>query len=68
MTTFGNDGMNADPTKGAQSSLPLFVYQRIRAAQPAQIARGWAGALVLIALVLVLFTLARLLGRARKVS
>ncbi len=66
MTAFGTDSVNTDPTTGAQSALPLFVYQRIRNAVPVQVARGWAGALVLIILVLTLFTLARLLGRARK--
>jgi phosphate transport system permease protein len=66
MTAFGADGVNTDPTKGAQSALPLFIYQRVRNAVPSQVARGWAAALVLIALVLILFTLARLIGRLRK--
>jgi phosphate transport system permease protein len=62
MTAFGTDGVNADPTTGAQSSLPLFVYGRVRNSLPSEVARGWAGALVLIVLVLVLFTLARAVG------
>ena len=67
MTAFGSDAMNANPLQNPQSSLPLFAFQRVRAALPTQIARGWAGALVLIVLVLSLFTLARAVtARSRK--
>jgi phosphate transport system permease protein len=67
MTAFGSDSVNASPLDGAQSELPLFTFQRVRNAVPTQVARGWAGALVLILVVLVLFTLARTLGaRDRK--
>jgi phosphate transport system permease protein len=67
MTAFGSDSVNANPFEGPQSSLPLFAFQRVRAALPTQIARGWAGALVLIVLVLALFTLARAVAaRGRK--
>jgi len=46
---------------------PARPVQRVRNAVPAQIARGWAGALVLIALVLILFTIARAVAaRSRK--
>ncbi|MGH9004826.1 MAG: phosphate ABC transporter, permease protein PstA, partial [Acidimicrobiia bacterium] len=62
MTSFGSDSVNTNPLEGPQSSLPLFAFQRVRAALPTQIARGWAGALVLIVLVLSLFTLARAAG------
>ena len=68
MTAFGTDSVNTDPTSGPQSALPLFVYQRVRNAVPAQVAKGWTGALVLILLVLTLFTLARLVGRTRKAA
>jgi phosphate transport system permease protein len=66
-TAFGADTVNTNPLHGAQSALPLFAFQRVRNAVPAQIARGWAGALVLIALVLILFTIARAVAaRGRK--
>lgn len=60
MTALGSDGMNANPFEGQQSSLPLFVFKLIRNPLEGQVTRAWAGALVLIALVLVLFTVARL--------
>jgi len=67
MTSFGSDSTNTNPLHGAQSSLPLFAFQRVRAALPTQIARGWAGALVLITIVITLFTIARAIAaRGRK--
>lgn len=62
MTSFGNSAMNANPLGGPQSSLPLFVYTLIRNPFAEQQTRAWAGALVLIVLVLVLFTAARIIG------
>ncbi|HVM08225.1 MAG TPA: phosphate ABC transporter permease PstA [Acidimicrobiales bacterium] len=60
MTALGSDGMNTNPFEGQQSSLPLFVFKLIRNPLEGQVTRAWAGALVLIAIVLVLFTVARL--------
>jgi phosphate transport system permease protein len=54
--------MNANPFSGPQAALPLFVFQQIRQPQVALQQRAWAGALVLILLVLGLFTLARFYG------
>lgn len=69
MTAFGADQVNANPLEGAQSALPLFAFQRVRNALESEVQRGWAAALVLILLVLVLFTVARVLAaRARKVA
>jgi phosphate transport system permease protein len=66
-TAFGSDSVNTNPFEGQQSALPLFAFQRVRNAVEAQIVRGWAGALVLIALVLILFTIARAVAaRGRK--
>jgi len=62
MTSFGNSAMNTNPLNGSQSSLPIFVYNLIRNPFAAQQSRAWGGALVLITLVLILFTLARIIG------
>src|SRR5260370_2187487 len=65
MTAFGASILNLNPFKEAQSSLPLMIYSLIRSPQQAQADRAWTEAFVLIALVLALFTLARILaGRA----
>ena len=54
--------MNLNPTKGPMVSLPLAAFQLVRAPLPAQVARGFATAAVLMILVLILFTLARVVG------
>jgi len=64
-TAFGYDLMNANPTDGAQESLPLFVYRNIRKPDAAAVERGFAGALVLMLIVIGLFALARFIGRDR---
>jgi phosphate transport system permease protein len=64
-TAFGFDLMNANPFKGPQESLPLFVYRNIRKPDQSAIDRGFAGALVLMLLVVGLFALARFIGRDR---
>jgi phosphate transport system permease protein len=64
-TAFGYDLMNANPFSGPQDSLPLFVYKNIRKPAEASIQRGFAGALVLMMIVLSLFVIARIIGRDR---
>ncbi len=64
MTGFGADQVNSAQTfSEPQSALPLFVFQQVTNSQGAAVERAWTGAFVLIALVLVLFTLARFIGR-----
>lgn len=67
LTALGTSLINNNPFQGPQSSLPLFIWQLIRSSDGGQQQRAWAGALALIVLVLVLFTLARVLGRQRRV-
>lgn len=64
-TAFGNNLMNANPLDGPQESLPLFVYRFIREPLPSSVERGFAGALVLLVLILALFAIARYIGRDR---
>ena len=51
-TAFGYNLMNANPFKGPQESLPLFIYRFIREPLDSSIQRGFAGALVAHALIL----------------
>ncbi|GGJ12716.1 phosphate ABC transporter permease PstA [Streptomyces brasiliensis] len=62
LTSGINTGLNADPTNGPQLSLPLATFDLVRSPQPAYIARGFGSAALLMALVLLLFVLARVLG------
>ena len=64
-TSFGYDLMNRSPFRGAQESLPLFIFRNIRKPDPAAISRAYTGALVLMLTVLALFALARYIGRDR---
>ncbi|MBI4935310.1 MAG: phosphate ABC transporter permease PstA [Actinobacteria bacterium] len=54
--------MNLNPLKDPMVSLPLAAYELVRSPQETLIARGFGTAAVLMVLVLVLFTLARIVG------
>ncbi|MER5400090.1 phosphate ABC transporter permease PstA [Streptomyces sp. NPDC002599] len=54
--------LNADPTSGPMVSLPLAVFNFVKSPEPTMIARGFGAAAVLMALVLVLFVVARVIG------
>ena len=62
MTSFGSSVMNANPFKDAQASLPIFIFRNISFPYAASQQRAWTGALILMTLVLVLFTTARVLA------
>jgi len=62
LTIGGAFVVNANPFHGKQDALPYFVYRLIKFPQTAQVQRAWTGALVLLALVLVLFVAARIVG------
>lgn len=60
-TTF----FKGDPFQDPQMSLPLFIYTQYKTGQPVAITRAYGAATVLLALVLILFIVARLLARDR---
>lgn len=62
MTSGGSNLMEWNPFRNAQASLPLYVFRLVGLPGENAVARAWTGALVLITLVLVLFTLARLVA------
>ncbi|WUI02371.1 phosphate ABC transporter permease PstA [Spirillospora sp. NBC_00431] len=64
-TSFGLSLFNANPFAEPQDSLPLFVYSNVQKPSESAAERGFTGALVLIAVVLALFALARFIGRDR---
>jgi phosphate transport system permease protein len=63
-TTF----LNVNPFHEPMNSLPLFIFTAIRSGEPNYIKRGYGAAALLLALVLVLFVLARVVGRGRKAT
>lgn len=62
-TAFGNNDMNYNAFHGPQGALPLVLYQNIFQAQTVVVQLAFTAAFVLLAIVLILFVLARLLGR-----
>lgn len=54
--------MNIDPRSNPMMSLPLATFEFVRSPQPTLVARGFATAAVLMVVVLLLFTVARILG------
>ena len=61
-TAGGSAHYNWNPFHGWQDDLPLRIYEQVFQPSKAAISVGWGAAFVLMALVLFLFTLARLLG------
>ncbi|MFF0295302.1 phosphate ABC transporter permease PstA [Kitasatospora sp. NPDC004614] len=57
--------LNLDAFHGNQTSLPLFVWNYIKQPYPDMVARAFAAGLTLMAVVLILFVTARILGRHR---
>ncbi|MFB7323738.1 phosphate ABC transporter permease PstA [Streptomyces sp. NPDC056190] len=62
LTAGYNAAFNADPLHGPMVSLPLAAFTFVKRPDPAMIARGFGAAAVLMALVLVLFAIARVIG------
>ncbi|MBB6627065.1 phosphate ABC transporter permease PstA [Nocardioides sp. KIGAM211] len=65
LTSGAAPSLVTNPTDGVMNSLPLFIFSTVRSGEPNAIARGFGAATVLLALVLVLFVVARLLARPR---
>ena len=64
-TAFGNNDLNYYVFHGPQGSLPLVLYENIFQAQAVVVQLAFTAAFVLLTIVLILFVLARLLGRRR---
>ena len=62
LLTGGGDKINPNAFSGPLGSLPYYIWKSFNAGSPEALTRAWAGLLVLVGLVLVLFTVARYLG------
>ncbi|MFD9723846.1 phosphate ABC transporter permease PstA [Streptomyces sp. NPDC059072] len=63
LLVFGTQLINGNPFEGAQSSLPLYIWEQYKVGSEASYDRAWAGALVLIAFVMILNLVARGIAR-----
>ncbi|MBM3719201.1 MAG: phosphate ABC transporter permease PstA [Actinobacteria bacterium] len=59
LLTGGGDQININPVEGAMGSLPFYIWKSFFFGSEEAVARGWAGLLVLLTLVLILFATAR---------
>ena len=63
LVTGGGDALNLNPTEGAMGSLPYYIWKAfLTGGTPEAFARAWAGMLVLLAFIFILFGLARYLS------
>ena len=62
----GTDALNLNPFKDFNSGLPLYIWKGILIGEPEAVNRAWSGILILLALVLIFFSLARILGPKRE--
>lgn len=67
LLTGGGDKVNGNPFHDPMGSLPYYIWKSFNAGSEEAITRAWAGLLVLVLLILILFTTARFLS-SRKVS
>ena len=67
LLTGGGDKVNPNPFNGPVGSLPYYIWKSFNAGSPEALTRAWAGLLVLMVLIFILFTAARALS-SRKVS
>ena len=65
LLTGGGDKVNPNPFNGSVGSLPYYIWKSFNAGSPEAITRAWAGLLVLMILVLILFIAARGLSNRR---
>lgn len=63
LLVFGSKIINNNPFEGAQSSLPLYVYQEYAIGTEQSVDRAWGAALTLIAFVMILNLVARGIAR-----
>src|SRR5580658_286186 len=62
LTAGVNTHVNLNPLSGPMMSLPLLAFRLVSSPEPAEIARGFGAACVLLVLVLLLFAIARAVG------
>ncbi len=62
LATFLSQSYNFNPFQGPQAALPTFVWDQITTGTPAAVDRAWAGALVLILIVMFVYLVAKALS------
>ena len=66
LLTGGGDSVNGNPFSGPMGSLPFYIWKAYSVGTAESVTRAWAGILVLLVIVLVLFISARVLSERRR--
>jgi len=65
MTTVPSDSKNYNPFSGPMSTIPTYIYKWVSAGSDIAVQRAWGAALVLLILVGIIFTFARIFGKQK---
>jgi phosphate transport system permease protein len=65
LTIGGADALNLNPFSGNNSALPYYIWKNLGLGGEIAVQRAWLGVFVLIVVVFIFFTLARVLGAAK---
>jgi phosphate transport system permease protein len=65
LTIGGADGLNLNPFSGNNSALPYYIWKNLGLGSEIAVQRAWLGVFILIVVVFMFFTLARVLGAAK---
>jgi phosphate transport system permease protein len=65
LTIGGADGLNLNPFSGNNSALPYYIWKNLGLGSEIAVQRAWLGVFILIVVVFIFFTLARVLGAAK---
>ena len=65
LTVGGADGLNLNPFSGNNSALPYYIWKNLGLGSEIAVQRAWLGVFILIVVVFIFFTLARVLGAAK---
>jgi phosphate transport system permease protein len=65
LTIGGNDAMNWNPLSGNNSALPFYIFKNFTIGTETAITRAWTGIFVLMIVVMIFFTLTRILGNRK---
>lgn len=68
LLTGGGDSVNGNPFSGPMGSLPFYIWKSYAVGTEESVTRAWAGILVLLVIVLVLFISARVMSERRTKS
>jgi len=65
LTIGGADGLNLNPLGGNNAALPYYIWKNLSLGTEIAVQRAWLGVFILIVVVFIFFTLARVLGAAK---